>query len=344
MAHDELSLEDVETGHEAAVAIAAPEPASAQTLAGRGILLEIGARSDLLDPLAAGDAVTAEAVAQARALPARFVENYYHALAHAGLAEPGDGGTWRASPLLGPMIHDVGYLTWGLISCAPLLANAPAFAADMDDAAEHHPRDGEHVARTSRWMGERDFYPQAVRAILDLQPKRLVDLGSGSCGLLIRCLRQLPGATGLGIDLSAEACAKARETIADAGMTDRIGVVEAAVQEVADDPRLLDGADLVHAGFVLHDLMPADEASLDRLLAAVCAAGATMLIVDAVPFGDRAGEEAFSAAFTFLHHNFMSRRLQPADEWVQRLRKAGFATVEVEPLGIPGGRLFRAGC
>lgn len=323
----------------------ATENASAQTLAGRAILLEIGAKLGVLAYLVEGEYTPVVDIAKRVGVTPELVSSYYAALSKAGLAVPmnADATSYGPSSILQKSINDAGYILWGTISCAPLLSNVGAFARDMAGAAEAFPRDGEHVARTSRWMGEQDFYPQAEAAIIATRPRKIVDLGAGTCGLLVRCLRQLPAARGVGIDLSRSACDKAREIVAGAGLASRLEIVQSPIQALVDDPTPILGADVIHGGFVFHDLMPDEEETLDALLRTFrTRAPGTLIIVDAVPYGQESGEEAFSAAFTFLHHHFMSRRLQNESEWTTRLTAAGYERVDVTRLGISGGRIFTA--
>ena len=56
---------------------------------------------------------------------------------------------------------------------------------------------------------------------------RLLDLGTGSGCLLLALLRELPGATGLGIDISGEAAALARDNAIRLGLAERAGFVTA---------------------------------------------------------------------------------------------------------------------
>lgn len=323
--------------------------AIAQDLAGKAILLEIGENLGILSPLARdGGKFRAADLINPSCPRVEFVDSYLCALNHLGLVSASSdtyGETvYEASAALPSEINNAGYLVWGLMSCAPLVGNAARFATDYDVAERTHVRDGEHVARTSRWMGETDFYPHAEAALIETQPSKIVDLGAGTCGLLMRCMSLLPNATGVGIDLSEKACRRARDLIEAAGYADRLKVVHAPIQNLAEDPTPLHGADLIHAGFVFHDLMPQEEATLDLLLDTFVrhAPAATLLIVDAVPFADPHDEGAFSTAFTFLHRHFMHRKLMSVDEWRHKLAHAGYTRVDVRPLGISGGRILRA--
>jgi len=321
---------------------------SAQTLAGNAVLLEIGAKLGILDVLLSRSDISVASAARKSGLNEPLVADYFSALAHAGLVRavprPSDGIEYAIAPDLAQVVNEAGYLLWSLTSCAPLIANAQSFFRDLGSSTRAYLRDGEHVARTSRWMGEQDFYPQAEDAIVSRRPNKIVDLGSGTCALLIRCLRALPEAHGVGIDINPDACAKARSIISSAGMTDRLSVAEAPIQSLVDDPSPIVGADVIHAGWVFHDLLPAEEDTLDALLKTFCRHARTgaLVMVEGVPYAQNPGEHAFSAAYTFLHTHFMGRRLLTEGEWRAKLSAAGYQTVEITRLGISGGRIFRA--
>lgn len=323
------------------------EPLSAASFAGAAILLEIGSEYDVIDALRGGAPIDPQHVARQTGIPSEVMTSYFEALVCAGLAEVvRDNGrlSFKGTPLFEHVVHDVGYLSWGLRACAPLIAHAREFATAMAAARSKHPRDGRLVARTSQWMGEKAFYPQAERTMLALRPKRVVDFGSGSGRLLIKLLKRLPGAGGVGIDISGVACQQARAAAVAAGMADRITIFERPIQSLVQDPEPLRGADVIHAGWVFHDLLPDEEATLEELLA-VCyrtASTGTLVIVEGVPYATNEGESLFSAAYTFLHESFMGRRLLTEAAWQKKLENAGFKRIETEQLGIPGGRLFAA--
>lgn len=321
---------------------------SAPSLAGIAILLEIGAEYRVLDMLRTQDHVDITHAAKETNISEQVLGQYFEALKSAGLLEDANTsqnlGKYKASRYLAKAVHDAGYVSWGLRACQPLIANAREFATANHKAQSDYPRDGGLIARTSQWMGEKSFYPHAEEAILSLKPKKIVDLGCGSGRLLVKCLAHLPGATGVGVDLSLLACEAARAAAKETGLSDRLEFIHSPIQALAEDPAPLIGAEVIHAGFVLHDLMPDEETTLNKLLA-ICrsaAPDATLIVVDAVPFAKNEDERAFSAAFSYLHHGFMGRRLQSEYAWSEKLANAGFQSVEVQKLGIPGGRLFAA--
>jgi hypothetical protein len=319
---------------------------SGASLAGEAILLEIGDGYGVIDAIRASNTFTPNDLAKVSKLPISVMESYVEALVSAGLVVEVDGGTsaFMRSDCFDEAVHDVGYVAWGLRACDPLIRHACDFAENFSESVANYPRDGVLIARTSRWMGEKSFYPQAERAIIELQPKKIVDLGAGAAGLLIRCLKQLPESRGVAIDMSATACEAAKSAVRAAGMSDRISIVNRKLQALAADPSCLKGADVFHAGFVLHDLVSNNEDTLTDVLQACRTAStdSTLLVVDGLPYVRDVSERAFSAAFTFLHRLFMGRVILSEQQWTQRLAKSGFGRIDITPLGIPGGRLFAA--
>ena len=323
--------------------------ASPQTLAGQAVLLELGAQLGLLDPLLSRREVSAIEAAKAAQIEEAFVSGYYDALASAGLAaasrENSNGaGRYCASPDLPDALNAVSYIVWALTSCAPLVSNARAFARDRQAAAEIYHRNGEHVARTSKWMGDSDWYPHAENEIISANPRKIVDLGSGSCRLLVRCLQKLPQARAVGIDLSTDACARATLAIKDAGLQERLTLIEKPIQSLLDDPTPLESSDVVHAGFVFHDLMPDEEKDLDAILKAIRenAPRGILVVIEAVPYAQNPEERAFSAAFTFIHKYFMGLKFLTEEGWKEKLKAAGYKHIAVSRLGASGGRIFTA--
>ena len=120
---------------------------------------------------------------------------------------------------------------------------ADRFATSLDRRAAGEP--------TSRIIGRRPFWSLdlAVRAgVLDPRadsealvrlavrianrsgapPRRILDLGCGSGALLCALLSEFDGAYGVGVDLSAEACAASQANIAKCGFGDRAAVLRAS--------------------------------------------------------------------------------------------------------------------
>lgn len=315
-------------------------------LAGAAVFLEIAAELNIIDILRGSGTFTLRDIESDAANSPEAMSKYIEALISAGLvARVGDDPeTYKKSDDFDEIVNHVGYVSWALRSCNPLIENAPAFLEATAEAQRKYPRNGKSVARTSQWMGFQSFYPVPEDTIVELNPRKVVDLGSGSGNLLVRLMKRLPKANGLGVDISQSAVEYALEFVRQHGLSDRISFVQAPVQDLSFRTELLEDADLIHGGFVFHDLLPQDEDALDSFFEflATKPKQCSLVFVDAVPHSEISSEKVFTAAFNYLHEQFMSRKLLSEADWTAKLRSAGFSKVHSRKLDHPGGRMFIA--
>ncbi|WSQ12840.1 methyltransferase [Streptomyces sp. NBC_01231] len=321
---------------------------SRQTAAGLAAdtaLLEIAEGLGLSAVLDRGAPFTLREATEAAGVPEAGAAAFLDALVHAGLVERGaDPQAFVPCPDLADRRYAAGYLSWSLNANRPYIDHAPEFLRDPVAAGARYRRDGRRVAVSSRWIGSYGFYPGVVSEITGREPRRVVDLGAGAGGLLIHLLTALPDSTALALDLSAAACDEAAEAARRAGVGDRLRVVNRSIESLVEDDSPLRGADVVHAGFVLHDVTGRPDV-LDGVLGACRASladGGCLVVTDAVPHAADAGGRGFSTLFTYLHASSMDVRLPPEQEWRAAFRRAGFTGVTCTPLPMPGSRMFVA--
>lgn len=332
---------------------------TAADLAAVAALLEMADRLGVFHLLERGEPFTAADLAVAADVPEEGMAGFLSALVAAALLVPvgsgdrtrkylaADGDTakeYRVADDFADRTYEAGYLSWSLNANRPFVEHPTEFLRDPVGSAARWQRDGREVAVSSRWIGSQGFYPAAKELILGANPKRVVDLGAGAAGLLIDLLGRLPESTGVALDLSAGACAEAARAATAAGVGDRLTVVEAPIESLATDPAPVQGADVIHAGFVFHDILQQGEI-FDRVLGACRSAlrpGGIMAITDAVPYAPAERERRFSALFTYLHAGFMDVRLPAEEVWLEKFAKAGFQRAECVPHRFPTGRLFVA--
>ena len=148
------------------------------------------------------------------------------ALAAVGISDPGRDARRLFSHALG---IEPGRLT--LVLPDPLEATAQAsFDALIARRALREPVS--HLTGTRAFYG-RDFIvngavldprPETetlIEAALSLPFKRVLDLGTGSGCILLTLLAETPGSTGLGVDISAAACAVAAQNASALGLDQR---------------------------------------------------------------------------------------------------------------------------
>ncbi|TCO61168.1 class I SAM-dependent methyltransferase [Actinocrispum wychmicini] len=308
-------------------------------------LLQIGTELGVDRILDSGDTFSAADLAKVADAPLEGVTEYLNALLAAGLVtDTGVTGQFRVSLDYPERRYEAGYVCWALTANNPFIENVREFLADRDSAARAYRRDSRRVAVSSRWIGDRGFYPDIIDKLNAAGVKRVVDLGAGAGGLLIRWLSQDSTRTGIALDISAAACAAAREAARQAGVDDRLEVVVRSIESLVDDSSQINGADAILASFVMHDIV--QDAALSQAVLSSCRhalkPNGFMVVVDAVSYAQHVRERKFSALFTYVHASFMNVHLPPEQEWRTKFYIAGFSKVECVPQVVPGGRLFVA--
>lgn len=318
---------------------------TAADLAATAALLEIAEELGVSPLLDRAEPFTLDDLAETGGLPEEGAAGLVEALVAAGLVEPtGDPRKFVPCDDMANRRYESGYLSWAMNANRPFIENAPAFFRDPDGAAAKYQRDGRRVAVSSRWVGSKGFYPAAFATIIDSRPGRITDLGAGAGALVINVLRTLPGSNGTVVDMSAAACEEATRAGDRARVGDRLTVVNRKIESLVDDPSPVAGADLVHAGFVMHDVS-ADPETFDAVLRgcrSAMAPGGRLIVTDAVPYASDQRERGFSALFTYLHAAFMAVRLPTEEQWQAAFRAAGFAGVTTAGHRMPGARMFVA--
>ena len=321
------------------------DPEAVADAAAVAALLQIGAELGVDAVLDAGEPFNADDVAKAVDIPDAGVTAYLGALAAAGLiVETGVPGTFQVAADYPALRYQTGYVTWAFNANGPFIDNARAFLTDPSAAARVHRRDGRRVAVSSRWIGERAFYPQLIEQVVTAGARRVTDLGAGAGGLLIKLLQENPARTGTALDINAAACAAARQAALAGGVHDRLTVVERPIESLVDDPGPVAGADAVLACYVMHDIA-ADDRLAQSVLSAVreaLAPGGFLAVADAVSYAPQPRERTFSALFTYLHATFMDVALPTEQKWLDTFASAGFSQTRTVPIALPGGRLFVA--
>jgi SAM-dependent methyltransferase len=318
---------------------------TAADLAAEAALLEIAEELGVSPLLDRAEPFSLDDLADAGGMPGEGAAGLVEALVAAGLVEQtGDPQKFVPCADMADRRYQSGYLSWAMNANRPFIEHAPEFFRDPDGAAQAYQRDGRRVAVSSRWVGTKGFYPAAFSTIIDARPGRITDLGAGAGALVINVLRTLPDSSGVVLDMSAPACEEAAKAAARAAVADRFQVVNRKIESLVDDPTPVEGADLVHAGFVMHDVTSEPE-TFDAVLRgcrAAMAKGGRLIVTDAVPYAAEERERRFSSLFTYLHAAFMAVRLPTEEQWQAAFRAAGFADVTVAEHRMPGARMFVA--
>lgn len=259
-------------------------------------------------------------------------------LAQRELAEERDGG-FALTERGRAVVKDKGYLVWlqggyghVLAGLGDFITGARRYGADVERA-------GRWVAEGSALIGRDDVAPHATDVLSAIDFHHVVDLGCGNARFLIGAAQRF-GVTGVGVDLSPEACEDAARMIADADLTGKVVVRCGDAGDLDAIPELAE-ADLVVAHFLLHEIFEhGREALIGYLtkLATLMPKGAHMLVAEVQP-ASGAHDERWRPEFTLLHA-IMRQELLDADGWHEAFTAAGWSRREVRELGLPGAILL----
>lgn len=172
----------------------------------------------------------------------------------------------------------------------------------------------------------------------------VVDIGSGDGSRLLDLCAADSRRRGVGIDISADACALAARQRDERGLADRVEFQQADVIELLRGDRTFPGVDLVVSIFMLHDLFASadDHPALMRSLRRVFPDARHFLLADTARQDDaerRAAPPVFSLGFE-LAHAFMGVRLQQRTAYEDAFEAAGLKIARREPFGAPATWLY----
>ena len=249
------------------------------------------------------------------------------------------GGSFALTPRGQAICKDKGYLVWLQGGYGHVLASLGAFATGALTYGRDVTREGRWVADGSALIGRDDVAPHATEVLSGIDFHHVVDLGCGNARFLIGAAGRF-GVTGVGVDLSPEACEDAATMIEQAGLTGKVVVRCGDAGDLDAIPELAQ-ADLAVAHFLLHEIFEhGREALVGYLtkLGTLMPKGAHMLVAEVQP-ASGAHDERWRPEFTLLHA-VMRQELLDADGWHEAFTAAGWSRHEVRELGLPGAILL----
>ena len=237
------------------------------------------------------------------------------------------------------IVKDKGYLVWLQGGYGHVLAGLGDFITGTRRYGTDVERAGRWVAEGSALIGRDDVAPYAVDVLSGIEFRHVVDLGCGNARFLIGAAQRF-GVTGVGVDLSPEACEDAQGRISEAELVGKVVVRCGDAGDLDAIPELRE-ADLAVAHFLLHEIFEHGRAVLiDYLtkLGQLMPRGAHMLVAEVQP-ASGAPDERWRPEFTLLHA-IMRQELLDAEGWHQAFTAAGWSRHEIRDLGLPGAILL----
>lgn len=239
-------------------------------------------------------------------------------------------------------VTNAGYFVWALGGYADVFRNLGDWVRGEKEFGADFGRDPVMVAQGSALCDQSFMSPVFLDVLDRLDFGCIADLGCGSGARLMGIAARYPGRTGLGIDISADACAVGRRHVAAAGLADRIRIHHADVTGEVGELEWRERVDLVTSFLLMHDLFAATdppEALFDRLRQTFPNARRYVLADTNLTPAPVQPPPIHSVAFELLH-GVMGVPLRATDEYERIFTRAGLTIAERRSLGVPNTWLY----
>lgn len=296
----------------------------------------------LLDAVQDVEVIDIEAFARDRELQPMSVKAIVDALASAEILE------WRNSSVVAGVhftefMETKGFFKWLLGGCGELLRQAGPFASNSTHRAAMTCRDGAAIAEGCADFGKHFIDDTVLEAVLTVPWTRMVDLGCGSGDRLIRHVRQNPGSTGVGVDISASAVEFAQKQVQEAGLADRITVIQGDVLKL-EASELFENVDVALSFLMGHDFWPR-ERCIDFLknLTNVFPSLRHFFLCDTYQSGLVPSNDIpiLTMGFEYVH-GLLGQYIPTLDEWREVIAESGWNIGRESDLFLPPAtKIFR---
>jgi SAM-dependent methyltransferase len=229
-----------------------------------------------------------------------------------------------------------GFFYWLTRGCGDLLRTLPEIARATDRSNYQVRRDAKAVSIACRNIA-RSFFDQSMHELIDaIQFSAIADLGCGSGDRIVAVCGRQPGTSAVGIDISEEALAVAKATVAEAGLDGQVSLVQDNVLTLAPRQEYAD-VDLVTCFMMGHDFWPRA-----RCVQTLCRLRATFPNAENLILGDTCRSASLSAGkfpmFTLGFesvHAAMGQYLPTQQEWDSVLSEAGWRCTDSRFVELP---------
>ncbi|WP_330461227.1 methyltransferase domain-containing protein [Streptomyces sp. NBC_00820] len=270
-----------------------------------------------------------------RGLDAGSVRELVRALSSADIVSR-DGDTVRPGPNFAEADRSKSLFHWMTRGCGELFDTLPDLMRKDNRSGSFYRRDAAAISVACREINAEWWDPVFLPVVETLDFQHVADLGCGSGERLIRLTGARPGVRGLGIDLADGAIEVSTKAVAEAGLSDRISIVQGDATALEPRPEYA-GVDLLTSFMMGHDFWPRAEAVASlRRIREVFPDLKHFLLADATRTTAYPDSEMpiFSMAFEFAHA-VMGDYLPTLDEWGPVFEEAGWRLVEQYPISVP---------
>lgn len=303
-----------------------------------GAAWEVGA----LDRLAADGGLDIYEFADDQQLDRPAVAGLFRALAAVGIVYR-TGTKVVPAPVFAEVYRTRSFFHWLTRGSGELFRRMPEIMRVDNRRGDFYRRDAAAIAFACREMNSFCYNPWFAEA-LDQHSTDIAacaDLGCGSGERLLQLLRRYPGARAIGIDIAPSALDVARGAAHDAGLADRITLIQADVLDLAPRPEFQD-VRLLTCFMMGHDFWPRERciATLRRLRE-VFPHAERLLLGDATRSAETDNEEppTFRLAFEF-GHDLMGTFIPTVGDWESVFPEGGWRLHRTWSIGVAVGEVI----
>lgn len=229
-----------------------------------------------------------------------------------------------------------------VVSSAAALAQRKSLYGKDISRNSHYVALGTHLMSLTEHHGS--YAAVFARAGLS-RPKLIVDLGCGDGALLCSLMHRADAETGIGVDISSEVCTLAAETVASAGLSDRVTILNCDLASTTQHrPDLIGRCDLVICMMVLHEFirLGIDKmiATLRTLVDLVSIGSGRVLILDKHTDVLENGADPLYFTEYKLAHDLTQQDLCTEAEWRRLFKLAGLDVIYKEALPTHTGSIL----
>ncbi|MFY1669586.1 class I SAM-dependent methyltransferase [Plantactinospora sp. WMMB334] len=209
-----------------------------------------------------------------------------------------------------------GFFGWLLGGCGELLRTGGTVARGGSQGRARIRRDAGRIGTGTADFGRQFIDPVLHRMLEEIDYTCVVDLGCGNGDRLVSAVLARPGSRGVGVDIAPDAIEAARRRVAEAGLLDRVALVEADARRLEPRPEFAD-VDLATCFLMGHDFWPREDCvAVLAGLRTVFPRLRDVALGDTYRSGEAPGPELpiLTLGFEYVHA-LMGRYVPSLDEW-----------------------------
>lgn len=179
-----------------------------------------------------------------------------------------------------------------------------------------------------------------TKVILDINARKVLDLGCGSARMLAKMCEQDPTLYAVGVDRDPNSCAVAQETVELCDLTDRISIITGDAFDITALPAdALSGVDTVTVMFLLHEVLrqrgrDGTVRLLREIATLVGPRGRLVMVEVSGTVKHQYREKQLFVPEYELLHEYTNQRLASQPEWEAMAGDAGMTVTNVLPVDM----------